>query len=89
MEIKFSSKIDDLGRILFPKELRQRLGWNRGDIVSITHAEETANTLAVCLLVKQSEISCFYCKKPCCNVTIRGKEICDDCLDRALHSLEE
>jgi len=28
-------KIDDLGRILLPKELRKELGWDIGDILSL------------------------------------------------------
>ena len=31
----FLHKIDDLGRVLLPKELRSELGWDTGDILSL------------------------------------------------------
>jgi len=34
-------KIDDLGRVLLPKELRQAVGWSIGDTLSLCHVSGT------------------------------------------------
>ena len=38
---KFLHKIDDLGRILLPKELREDLGWDIADTISLVRVSGT------------------------------------------------
>lgn len=33
--------IDDLGRLVIPKEMRKRLGWNIGDLIDISMQDNT------------------------------------------------
>jgi len=37
----FSHMIDDLGRVLLPKELRNELGWDTGDTLSLCSVNGT------------------------------------------------
>jgi len=38
---KYNHKIDDLGRLLLPKELRSILGWEIGDTLSLCRVSGT------------------------------------------------
>jgi len=38
---KYNHKIDDLGRVLLPKELRSTLGWEIGDTLSLCRVSDT------------------------------------------------
>ena len=38
---RFSHKIDDLGRLLMPNELRNELGWETGDTLSLCRLKDT------------------------------------------------
>jgi len=38
---KHKHKIDDLGRVLLPKELRKAVGWDIGDTLSLCHVSDT------------------------------------------------
>ena len=37
----FTHKIDDLGRVLVPQALRQELGWEIGDTLSLCRLKDT------------------------------------------------
>jgi len=37
----FTHKIDDLGRVLLPKGLRDELGWEIGDTLSLCRVDDT------------------------------------------------
>jgi len=41
MELLAITKIDDIGRILLPKELRQEKGWHKGTKVAICINNDT------------------------------------------------
>jgi len=75
MEIKLSRRIDALGRVLFPKELRQKLGWKIGDVVALTYTGETANTL---VRTQQSGSAAFVkLQRNCeCNILTHKKVVC-------------
>ena len=36
-------RIDDLGRIVIPKEIRRNMGWNDGDALEITYNNDTVS----------------------------------------------
>jgi len=50
MELLVSRRIDDLGRIALPCEIRKKLGWGECDVVSIYHVDN--NTLMLQLQEK-------------------------------------
>ena len=67
-------KIDELGRIVLPIEIRRTLDMERGDPVEIFVDEET-------IILKKYEPSCVFCGNAN-NVTLfKGKLICADCLN--------
>ena len=53
-------KIDELGRIILPLEMRQILEWNQRDNVLLSlNAED--NTITLKLSEKYMEAKCFFC----------------------------
>jgi len=83
-EFGHSRKIDDVGRIVLPRDLRQQLGWDSGDTLSFDIADDK---ITLRLLEKNSTPECFYCQKPELEVRVNGKDICADCLEKALEQL--
>jgi len=41
MEAKFTRTIDDMGRVIVPKELREELGWNERDVIELYRENDT------------------------------------------------
>ena len=54
MNLPIERTIDDLGRIVLPRELRKELGWGVGDKLSISR---TDNTINMELSKKKEELS--------------------------------
>ena len=65
-------RIDDLGRIVVPKELRASFSLAEGDPVEI-YAE--GNTI----ILKKYEESCIFCGEKTDNV-FKEKKVCQNCL---------
>ena len=80
-----SQRIDGLGRILLPKGLREGLGWECGDVLSI---RKEGGKLILQLLVQQPDPQCAYCGRPDRAVSVNGKDICDSCLEGIAEALE-
>jgi transcriptional pleiotropic regulator of transition state genes len=66
-------KIDDLGRIVIPKETRKVLGIEAGDSIEIFTEGET-------LILKKYEPYCIFCGEASGVVEYKGKKICKSCL---------
>jgi len=41
MEPKITRTLDDLGRVIIPKELREELGWNERDVIELYRENDT------------------------------------------------
>jgi len=82
MRLEFSHKIDDLGRILIPAELRNSLGWVKGDTITLNYT----NGLVV-LSKKEREQECFCCGNPDTRVRVDRKDICENCMKRSVEML--
>jgi len=66
-------KIDNLGRIVIPKELRKVLGFDTGEPVEIYTEGEY-------VMLKKYEPACIFCGEAA-NVTwYKGKNICKSCI---------
>jgi len=83
-KIEFTRKIDALGRVLIPAGLRRRLGWDIGDMLSLSFEE---GKMIACLLEKQPTPECVRCKSPEREVRVNGKDICANCLEKALEQI--
>lgn len=62
-------RIDDLGRIVIPKEYRRVLGISEGDSLNIEIQGDA-------LLLRKHETSCVFCRKP---VADGIQFLCDEC----------
>lgn len=73
-------RIDDLGRVVIPKEIRQTREIEEGDPVEIY----TGDNGEIILLKYHPALSCIFCGNDSAT-THKGKEVCGDCI-KELHS---
>jgi len=66
-------KIDDLGRIVLPKELRRTMNIDRKDPMEIFVDEDT-------VILKKYEPACIFCGSAENTIEYKKKVICRDCL---------
>ena len=73
-------KLDALGRLVIPQDLRRVLGINVGDTVAITSDGEN-------VIIKKYETTCTLCRTNTdVAKTIHGKNICKECLEKLKNS---
>ncbi|KOR24163.1 AbrB/MazE/SpoVT family DNA-binding domain-containing protein [Clostridium sp. L74] len=66
-------KMDQLGRIVFPKELRRNLNLEEGDGLEIyTEGEQ--------IILKKYAPACIFCGEASEIINFKGKNICKRCL---------
>ncbi|WP_061310194.1 AbrB/MazE/SpoVT family DNA-binding domain-containing protein [Clostridium botulinum] len=66
-------KVDELGRIVIPKELRRTLNLEEGDGLEIyTEGEQ--------IILKKYEPCCIFCGEAKEVINFKGKNICKICL---------
>ena len=66
-------KIDELGRVVLPSELRRTMDLNVRDEVEIYLEEDK-------IILKKYEPACIFCGGHCNLVNYRGRNICMDCI---------
>ena len=67
-------KVDILGRIVFPIELRRSLDINEGDPLEIYVDGEQ-------IILKKYEPACIFCGDARDVINYKGKNICKNCLE--------
>ena len=67
-------KVDELGRIVLPIELRRNLDIKVGDPVEIYVDGDF-------ILLKKYEPACVFCGNAKNVTNVHGKNVCEDCLD--------
>lgn len=67
-------KVDELGRIVIPKELRKMFNIKEKDPLEIYVEEDT-------IVLKKHENSCVFCKSTENLMEHKGKYICPDCIN--------
>lgn len=67
-------KVDELGRIVIPMELRRTLGIAEKDAVEIFVDGEQ-------IVMKKYNSSCIFCGEARNVISYKGKNICKDCLE--------
>lgn len=70
-------KLDELGRIVLPSELRKVLDLNEKDSVEIYVSGES-------IILKKYTPACLFCNSADNIIHFRGKNICQKCLDQML-----
>ena len=67
-------KIDDLGRLVIPRELRRTLDWSVGDPMEVF--VEGGN-----VVIKKYEPACIFCREASGVSKYKEKNICKKCMD--------
>ena len=75
-------KVDELGRIVIPKEIRKKLGIDIKDPIEIYVEGRSIN-------LKKVESNCLFCGSNKNLITYKEKLICRKCLDTIYNNLEE
>lgn len=70
----FTRKIDELGRIVIPRDFREKLGFTDKSDIRIQMANDT-------LVLSAAYPSCAICGSTCELKPIRGKHICKSCAE--------
>lgn len=68
-------KLDELGRIVIPMELRKNLGLKEKSPLEIFTEGES-------IVLKSYRPGCVFCNESSELITFEGKKICRECLDR-------
>jgi len=79
---EFVRRIDDLGRIVIPKEMRRGLGITEGDPMNI-------EAVPGGVLVSPVNASCVICGSTKDLLTIDGVGVCRNCAEHLKTKLEE
>ena len=66
-------KVDELGRIVLPIEMRRTLGIDRKDPLEMFVDGDT-------IVLKKYEPACMFCGKGTDIVLFEGKRVCRDCI---------
>lgn len=66
-------KVDELGRVVLPIELRRTLGIDKKDALEIYVDDEH-------IILKKYEPACIFCDNAKDVQTYKGKNICKECL---------
>ncbi len=66
-------KVDELGRVVLPVELRRTLDIQERDALEIHMDGEQ-------IILKKHECSCVFCKSENNVVTFKGKTVCKKCI---------
>ena len=72
-------KIDELGRVVLPSELRKKLGWGTGDSVSVI---EKDGIVIFRPFEKCQEPKCVFCGVAESALKIDGSDICANCIEK-------
>ena len=70
-------KVDELGRIVLPIELRRNLGIDEKDALEI-YVEGSS------VILKKYQPSCVFCENASDIISYKGKNICRNCLKELL-----
>lgn len=68
-------KVDELGRVVLPIELRRTLDIAEKDALEIYVDEES-------IILKKYEPACIFCDNAKGIIAFKGKNICPDCIEQ-------
>ncbi|WP_308221609.1 AbrB/MazE/SpoVT family DNA-binding domain-containing protein [Fuchsiella alkaliacetigena] len=75
-------KVDDLGRMVIPVELRRTLGIETKDALEIYVDEDK-------IIFKKYEPACIFCSNAENTIEFKNKIICSECLNEMATTTEE
>ena len=68
-------KVDDLGRLVIPMEIRKNMNIETRDPIEIFVEEES-------IILKKYQPSCIFCENASNLLQFKGKLICPECLEK-------
>ena len=74
--------LDDLGRIVIPKEMRNKLNFEKNEKLSISLFENHIE-------IRKSEIRCLFCNTKENLDTYKNYSFCKSCLDNMVNDLNK
>lgn len=72
-------KVDELGRIVLPIELRRTMGINEKDALEIYVNGDH-------IILKKHTPCCIFCNNAKMGIEFKDKMICEDCLEKLLNN---
>lgn len=72
-------RIDELGRIVIPKEVRRSLGWESGTPMEMNVEHET-------LIISEYKIKCALCGNEDDLADFMNKKVCTTCISKIRNS---
>ena len=81
MEHCMEKTIDELGRVVLPKALRQRLGWGAGDLLAFNC---TKNSIIISVSKRHEGPRCIFCNRLEQKICVNGSDICNTCLQEII-----
>ncbi len=67
-------RVDELGRVVLPIELRRTLDIAERDALEITVLDDT-------IMLKKYQPSCIFCNSPKNLIKYKGKNVCTSCIN--------
>jgi len=74
-------KIDELGRIVLPIEIRNTMDIKKRDAIEIFVDEDK-------IVLKKYQPACIFCGNADNITFFKGKLVCEDCIDTLKHSIQ-
>lgn len=68
-------KVDELGRIVLPIEMRHTMGITRHDALEIFSSEDI-------IMLKKHQMACIFCNGTKNIINYKGKNVCSSCVAR-------
>ena len=75
MATGFSRRVDELGRVVLPVEIRRALGIEERDLVSVELSGKG-------IMLKKCQPSCVFCNSLANVITYKGKQVCRACVEK-------
>ena len=66
-------KIDDVGRVVLPKDVREELGLRINDVIKIDVEKDK-------IIITKAEETCLFCGNKSGLIHFKGKTICGKCV---------
>lgn len=66
-------KIDDVGRVVLPKDIREKLGLRLNDMIKIDVQNDS-------IIITKAEHTCVFCGKSSGLKSFMGKTVCEYCI---------
>ncbi len=68
-------KIDDVGRVVLPKDIRDELNIRINDMLKIDVEDNR-------IILSKAEQTCLFCGKTSSLKSFRGKTVCEKCIEQ-------